>query len=296
MTLRSAGSGKTPGRSSGPKPGVAGEGHRWHSRLAMRPHLARVVLVVLAVAAITGPGSAGAQEQLSLAVAMSLKEAIEEIGKRFALDRPGLRLRYTFGASGELQRHIESGAPTDVFVSAGPRQVDELEQAGRLVPDSRVVFAGNVLVAIRPADTALDVPGPSNLLDRRVQKIGIGDPRNVAAGQSAEESLRALGLWERLRPKLVLAEGARQVLDQVVRAEVHVGFVYATDAVTQIGRVRLAFAIPENTHRPIVHSAAILKATRSLPVARAFVAFLRGAEAQAVIGRLGFEPPPAGGR
>jgi molybdate transport system substrate-binding protein len=259
----------------------------------MRPYLA---LVVLAVAVVTGPGTAAAQEQLSLFVAVSLREAIEEIGKRFALDRPGLRLRYTFGASGDLQKQIEGGAPTDVFVSAGPRQVDELEQAGRLVPDSRVVLAGNVLVAIRPTDTALDVPGPSNLLDRRVQKVGIGDPRSVAAGQSAEESLRALGLWERLRPKLVLAESARQVLDQVVRGEVDVGFVYATDAVTRIGRVRLAFAVPENTHRPILHSAAILKATRNLAVARAFIAFLRGAEAQVVIGRLGFEPPPAGGR
>lgn len=261
----------------------------------MRLHRACVVLAVLAIAVATRPGIAAAQE-LSVSVAASLKDAVEEIGKRFAQDRPALRLRYTYGASGELQRHIEGGARVDVFVSAGSRQVDELDQAGRLVPDSRVVFAGNVLVAIRPADRLLDVPGPSNLLDRRVQKVAIGDPRTVAAGQASEESLRALGLWERVRPKLVLVDQARRIVELVVRAEVDVGFVYATDAVTQIDRVRLAFAVPEGTHRPILHSAAIVKTTANLPVARAFVGFLRSPEAQAVIGRLGFEPPPSGGR
>jgi molybdate transport system substrate-binding protein len=255
----------------------------------MRAHVALAVLAVLAVVATPARVLA---EELSLSVAVSLREAIEEIGKRFALDRPGLRLRFTFGASGDLQKHIEGGAHADVFVSAGARQVDELEQAGRLVPDSRVVVASNALVVVRPADTGLDLPGPSNLLDRRVQKIGIGNPATVASGQSAEESLRALGLWDRLRPKLAMADTARQVLDQVVRGEVDAGFMYATDAVTQIGRIRLAFAVPEETHRVILHTAAILKAARNPQVARAFVVFLRRPEAQAIIGRLGFEPPP----
>jgi molybdate transport system substrate-binding protein len=146
-------------------------------------------------------------------------------------------------------------------------------------------------VAIKPVDEPLDLPGPSDLLDRRVQRIAVGNPKTVPAGQYAEESLRALGLWERLKPKLVFGENVRQVLDYVGRDEVQVGFVYATDALTRAGRVRLAFPVPEDTHRPIVYPVAVVKGSRHPDLARAFVELLAGPGGQAVLRRLGFELP-----
>ncbi len=253
------------------------------------------VLGLLAVLLSIGAPVAAAPE-LTLSVAVSMKEAVEEIGRRFLEGRPGVTLRYNFGASGELQKQIEAGAPVDVFVSAAQRQVDELERAGLLLASTRRVFASNVLVAIRPVDSPLDVPGPSDLLDRRVQRIAIGNPKTVPAGQYAEESLRSLNLWDRVRPRLIFAENVRQVLDYVVRGEVDVGFVYATDAVQRLGRVRLAFAFSDDTHRPILYPAAVVKATRAPEPARAFVEFLVSPAAQTVLKRLGFEPAPTGGR
>ncbi len=255
----------------------------------------RAMWGLLVVLLWAGAPVATAQE-LTLSVAVSMKEAVEEIGRRFVEGRTGVSLRYNFGASGELQKQIEAGAPVDVFMSAAQRQVDELEQAGLLTPSTRRVFASNVLVAIRPADSALDVPGPSDLLDRRVQRIAIGNPKTVPAGQYAEESLRALSLWDRVRPRLVIAENVRQVLEYVARGEVDVGFVYATDAVQRLRRVRLAFPFPDDTHRPIVYPAAVVKATRAPELAQAFVDFLVSPPAQTVLGRLGFEAAPAGGR
>jgi molybdate transport system substrate-binding protein len=249
---------------------------------------------LLTVLLSSGVAAAGAPE-LVLSVAISMKEAAEEVGRRFTEQHPGVTLRYNFGASGELQKQIEAGAPVDVFISAATRQMDELERAGLLAPDSRRVFAGNVLVAIKPADGVLDLPGPSDLLDRRVQRIAVGNPKTVPAGQYAEESLRALGLWERLKPKLVLGENVRQVLDYVSRGEVAVGVVYATDALTRAGQIRLAFPFPEDTYSPIVYPAAVLKGSRHPDLARAFIALLTGREGQMVIRRLGFEPR-AGGR
>lgn len=253
------------------------------------------VLLALALLSLAGAGSASAQE-VTVSVAVSMKEAIEDIGRRFVSGRPGTVLRYNFGASGELQRQIEAGAPVDVFVSAAQRQVDELDKAGLLLAGTRVVFAGNVLVALKPKDGVLDVPGPSDLLDRRVQRIAVGNPKTVPAGQYAEESLRALGVWDRLKGRLVFGENVRQVLDYVVRGEVDVGIVYATDGAARLDRVRLAFAFAEDTHRPIVYPAAVIAGSRHPAVARAFVEFLAGREAQAVLGRLGFEPAPAGAR
>ncbi len=254
----------------------------------------RLLLVVLAFA-LTGAVPAFAQE-LTVSVAISMKEAIEEIGTRFAAGRHGVSLRYNFGASGELQRQIEGGAPIDVFVSAAQRQVDELEKAGLLLAGTRVVFARNVLVALKPREAVLDVPGPSDLLDRRVHRIAIGNPKTVPAGQYAEESLRSLGLWDRIKAKLVYGENVRQVLDYVVRGEVDIGVVYATDGAARLDRVRLAFAFSEDTHRPIVYPAAVVAASRQPELARNLVEFLTSRDAQTVLGRLGFEQAPAGAR
>ncbi len=250
------------------------------------------VFPALAMLALTGAWPASAQE-VTVAVTVSMKEAVEEIGRRFAAGRPGMVLRYSVGASGDLQKQIESGAPVDVFISAAQRQVDDLETAGLLLAGTRLVFARNVLVALKPLDEVLDIPGPSDLLDRRVRRIAIGDPRTVAAGQYAEEALRRLGLWDRLKGKLVYGENVRQVLDFVVHGKVDVGIVYATEGVARLSDVRLAFAFAAALHRPIVYPAVVTAASQHAPVAKAFVEFLAGREAQAVLGRLGFEPAPA---
>ncbi len=167
--------------------------------VAMAMTSALRVAATLACLLLLGAAPASAQE-LTLSVAVSMKEAVEEIGRAFTATRPGVRLRYNLGSSGELQKQIEAGAPVDLFVSAAQRQMDELDKRGLVVAASRRVFARNVLVVIKPAD----------LLDARVTRIAIGNPKTVPAGQYAEESLRGLGLWERVRPKLVFAENVRQ--------------------------------------------------------------------------------------
>jgi molybdate transport system substrate-binding protein len=253
-----------------------------------------VIAATLGVLTLGGAARATAQE-LVLSVAVSMKEAVEEVGRRF-VDARRVTLRYNFGASGELQKQIEAGAPVDVFVSAGARQMDELERQGLLVPGTRRVFAGNVLVAIRPADSGQDLAGPSDLLDRRVLRIALGNPKTVPAGQYTEESLRALGVWDRVRPRLVFGENVRQVLDYVSRGEVQVGVVYATDALTRMDRGRLAFPFPEDTHSPIVYPAAVVKGSRHPELAQAFLDLLAGSEGQAVLRRLGFERPGDRGR
>jgi molybdate transport system substrate-binding protein len=243
-------------------------------------------LVLLVVVTLAGPAVA---DELTVSAAISMKEVVEEVGRRFAQSHPGLTARYNFGSSGELQKQIEAGAPVDVFLAASNRQMDELERGGNVIPASRRPVARNVLIAVKPVDVTLDLPGPSDLLDRRVQRIALGNPRTVPAGQYAEQSLRALGLWDRLRPVLVFGENVRQVLDYVSRGEVQIGIVYATDALTRPRAVRLAFAFPEDTHSPIVYPVAIVKGSRRAEVGRAFIDLLVGREGQTVLRRFGFE-------
>jgi len=248
------------------------------------------VLLVVAIVLVSGPGAAA--QELTLSVAISLKEAIEELGRGFMQARPGVTLRYNFGSSGELQKQIEAGAPVDVFLSAAQRQMDELEQKGLIAPGTRRVFARNVLTVVKPIDSKLDLSKPNDLLDPRVRRIVVGNPRTVPVGQYSEESLRTLGLWERLQGKLVFAENVRQALDYVSRGEVDAGFVYTTDAAVRATRVKEAFRPGEDTYRPVVYPAAVVKDSRHPAPARAFLDLLVSAQGRAVLTRLGFQPAP----
>jgi molybdate transport system substrate-binding protein len=255
--------------------------------------LCRVAVAILLTAAL--PNAARAEE-LTLSVAVSLKEAIEDLGKAFASGRPGVILRYNFGASGDLQKQIEAGAPVDLFLSAAARQIDELERKNLIVPASRRVFAQNVLTVIKPSDSKLDIGKPADLLEARVGRIVVGNPKTVPAGQYAEESLRALGLWEQILPKLVFAENVRQALDYVVRGEVDAGFVYTTDLAARAAGVKEAFRPAADTYRPVAYPAAVVAGSKHATLAQAFIDLLVSAQGRAGLARFGFQPPPAGAR
>jgi molybdate transport system substrate-binding protein len=141
----------------------------------------------------------------------------------------------------------------------------------------------------------VDLAKPADLAEARVARIVVGNPKTVPAGQYAEESLRALGLWDRVRAKLVFAENVRQALDYVARGEVDAGFVYTTDVAVRGGAVREAFRPAEDSYRPNVYPAAVVAATRQRALAQAFLERLGSAEGQAVLARFGFQPPPPGG-
>ena len=254
-------------------------------------HASRAAVLVLSLLCL--PTLARAQE-ITLSVAISMKEAVETLGRQFSQARPSVMLRYNFGSSGELQKQIEAGAPVDLFISAAQRQMDELEQKGLIDPASRRVFARNVLTVIKPAGSVLDISKPADLLDPKVRRIVIGNPRTVPVGQYAEESLKALALWDRVQPKLVFAENVRQALDYVARGEVEAGFVYSTDIPVRAGQVTEAFRPAEDTYRPVTYPVAVVKDARQPALARAFIDLLMTREGESALSRLGFQPPPSG--
>jgi len=254
-----------------------------------------VLVAALVLASPIGIPAASARE-LTFSVAISMKDATEELGRRFAQSHPGVVLRYNVGASGDLQKQIEAGAPIDLFISAAPRQMDELEKKGLIVSATRRVFARNVLTVIKPADSKVDITKPADLLAARVTRIVVGNPKTVPVGQYSEECLRALGLWDKVQPKLVFSENVRQALDYVARGEVDAGFVYATDAAIRGRDVKEAFRPPEDTYRPVTYPAAVVKDARQPALASAFIDLLMSPEGQQVLARFGFLPPPTGAR
>src|SRR5262245_63948048 len=113
--------------------------------------LTRHLITAALVFVLAAPASAWAQEVI-FSVAISMKEAVEELGKTFAASRPGLNLRYNFGSSGELQKQIEAGAPVDLFISAAQRQMDELQEKKLIAGGSRRKLGRDVRAVMKPAE------------------------------------------------------------------------------------------------------------------------------------------------
>ena len=267
-------------------------GARRHESSGPRvPDGVRLVAVTLALMVVTGAAAAARAQEVLLSVAISLKDAAEELGREFQRTHPGVTLRYNVGASGELQKQIEAGAPVDLFISAGQKQIDDLEKQGLLRPGSRRVFARNALTLIVPNDSRLDLRSPADLLRPQVQRVVIGNPKTVPAGQYAEECLRTLGLWESLSPKIVFAENARQALEYVARGEVDAGFVYSTDAAMRAGRIKEAGRPPQESYAPVTYPGAIVATSRHPALAQAFLDLLLGPAGQQILARWGFQPP-----
>jgi molybdate transport system substrate-binding protein len=258
-----------------------------------RPAIVRPLpCLALAALCLLASGRPGWGHELILSAAISLKEATEELGRQFQVQHPGVILRFNLGSSGSLQKQIEAGAPADLFLSAGQREMDALEREGLLLAGSRRAIATNRLAVIVPADSRLDLREAADLVRPEVRRIALGNPKTVPAGQYAEACLRALGLWGTLGPRLVFGENVRQALEYVSRGEVDAGFVYVTDAASRAGQVRIAFRPPPDSYPPIVYPAAVIAASAHRSQAQAFIDLLLSPQGRSVLARLGFQPAP----
>jgi len=256
----------------------------------------KIILMALLIAIglpFTAPEFAIAadQQEIIVSAAISLKNAFEEIGKLFETKYKGVKVTFNFGASGDLVRQIEGGAPVDVFASAAQKDMDEAEKKGLIVPDSRVNFAGNSIVLIIPANSRIRMQTFQDLRLNQVGKIAAGNPKTVPAGRYAEEAFVHFKLLPSIKEKLIYAENVRQVLDYVARGEVDAGIVYSTDAMVRAKDIKIVATAPEESHRPVIYPAAVVLKTAKQSMAKAFVTLLASEEAGKVLEQYGFKVP-----
>lgn len=227
------------------------------------------------------------QAELLVSAAASLTDVLAELKTLYAEQAPDTVLTFTFGSSGALQSQIEEGAPADVFISAGQKQMDALADEGLLAPDSRRDLLVNEVVLIVPQDSDLALTSFADAAEEPVKRIALGDPAGVPVGQYSEAVFTYLGLWDDIKAKAVFASDVRQVLTWVETGEVDCGVVYATDAAISEA-VQVVCQAPEGSHPAVIYPVAVLKDSKQAQAAQAFVDFLATEEAAAVFERYGF--------
>lgn len=230
-------------------------------------------------------------DDLKVFAAASLKEALEEVAKRYsdAPDRP--KIVYSFAASSALAKQIENGAPADVFISADEDWMNYVTQKGLIDSSTRVDLLSNRLVLIAPVDSpvktdiAKGFPLASLLGSGR---LAVADPDFVPAGKYARAALQSLSVWRSVESRLARAENVRAALALVSRGEAPLGIVYASDANAD-PKVRVVGEFPAGSHPRIVYPAAVI-ATSTHAEARRFLEYLASKEASQMFAKHGFLP------
>jgi molybdate transport system substrate-binding protein len=257
--------------------------------MAIKKNLVFLLIATCVILSTIQRSVAADQKDLTVSAAISLKNAFEEAGRLYEAKHKGTRVFFNFGASGNLARQIEGGAPVDVFASAAQQDMDAIEERGLLVSGSKKYFARNSIVLIVPMNSPLSITSFGDLGSGKVQKIAIGNFKTMPAGRYAEEVLNHFHLLPAVKGKLIFAENVRQVIDYVSRGEVDAGILYSTDAQVRSKEVRIVAGAPKQSHRAIVYPIAEIKGTKNETLARAFISFIVSPEGKQILEKFGFK-------
>jgi molybdate transport system substrate-binding protein len=250
------------------------------------PAVALAIAIALGVfeaaAASAQPTPAAPREEVGVFAAVSLADALTEIGKAWEA-ASGHHPVFNFAASSDLARQIVAGAPADVFFSADSAQMGLLVRQGLARAADTSDLISNTLVVIVPASSGARVTAARDLL--AFAKIAVADPQAVPAGVYARSWLEAEGVWSSLAERVVPMLHVRAALAVVESGNVGAGIVYKTDA-ARSSRARIALEVAPERGPKIRYPVAALVGAR--PAAAAFVAYLRSPAAREVFLRHGF--------
>ncbi len=225
---------------------------------------------------------------IMIAAAASMETILtEDLIPMFEEQNPGIQVEGTYDSSGKLQTQIEEGMVVDLFFSAATKQMDQLTNEGLIAENTRVDLLKNRIVLIIPADATVDIAKFEDIT--KADRIAIGDPDSVPAGQYAKEALTSLGLWDEVIAKASLGTNVNEVLNWVAEGSADAGIVYATDASLQPDKIKIvAEASSGSLKQDVIYPVAVIKASAKQVAAQKFIDFLASKEAMQIFESYGF--------
>jgi len=221
-----------------------------------------------------------------VAAASNFASTLATLEQQFERSHPHT-VRITLGSTGKLYAQIRNGAPYDIFLSADQARAEQLIANGLARADTRFTYAVGRL-SLWSAESALfsEKGAPEFLLSRQYRALAIANPKTAPYGLAAREALRALGLWKRVRDKLVMGQNVGQTFTLVASGNARLGFI-ATPQLAQWSNGS-RWDVPAHLFPPVRQDGVMLQRADGNRAAAAFHAFLQTAEARDTITRAGY--------
>ena len=223
--------------------------------------------------------------EINVAAAANLTDAFAELGKQFTA-QTGIRIKYSFGSTADLEKQIENGAPFDVFAAADIEHVDTLNSKGLLTFGTNKVYARGRLVLWIPAGSSLKLNRIEDITRPEVERISIAKPDLAPYGRAALEALRALNLWAQVEPKVIYGQNVAQTKQYASTGNAEVAFIPLALVKPNEGQ---AIEVDERLHQPIDQAIAVIKDSRKQEAAQRFVNFVLSSEGEALLERYGYK-------
>ena len=243
--------------------------------------------------------SEGEPVELTVFAAASMTETMEEIADLYAQVAPNVTIIYTFDSSGTLATQIEEGADCDLFISAAPKQMNQIDINGGedntdgldfVLEDTRIDLLENKVVLVTADNSDSGITSFEDLTTDKLEMLCIGN-EDVPVGDYSLKILDYLGTSAQeleSQGKLTYGSNVKEVTTQVSEGVVDCGIIYATDAFSA-GLTPVDEATAEMCGQ-VIYPAAVMKNSENIEAAKAFLEYLQGDEASAVFESVGFTP------
>ena len=241
--------------------------------------------------------------ELIVFAAASMTETMNQIAELYKAKAPNVTLTYNFDSSGTLKTQIQEGAECDLFISAGQKQMNQLDitadpevntdKLDFVLEGTRINLLENRVTLCVPEGNPKDIKGFDDLADKLKEGsvlMAMGNS-DVPVGQYTQKILAFYGLDEEKLAKdgvITYGTNVKEVTTQVTEASVDCGVVYCTDAFSA-GLTPVDYATKEMCGQ-VIYPAAVLNVSGNQEAAKEFLAYLRTDEAMKVFEAVGFAP------
>jgi len=241
----------------------------------MRGRLVVLSLAVVGLAAASGPVAAAPKAQITVYAAASLTDVFPQIDAG---------QKYSFGGSNTLAAQIRQGAPADVFASANMTLPTQLNASGTC--SKPVVFTRNTLVIVVPSSNPAKLRSIYGLTRKGIKLVIAGS--GVPVGSYTLQVLKNMNLSGPVLANVVSREtDVREVLAKVALGEADAGFVYATDAKVDAGKVKV-IKVPAWAQPKVQYGICIVSRSSDKADAQAFINKVMSKTGQAKLRKAGF--------
>ncbi|MGI8655792.1 MAG: molybdate ABC transporter substrate-binding protein [Pyrinomonadaceae bacterium] len=233
-------------------------------------------------------------DEIIVAAAANLTDAFASLGESWT-KKTGMRVRFSFGATADLAKQIENGAPFDVFAAADVEHVAELERKNLLTQGTQKLYARGRLVLWVPLNEHHQ-PAPirriEDLKRADAARIAVAKPDVAPYGRAAVEALRALNVWTLVEPKVVYGQSVTQAKQYAATGNADAAFVPL--ALVRQEPAERIIAVDERLHQPIDQALGIVRASGKQAAARSFADFVTSEEGQSILRSFGYNQLPQG--